>query len=171
MTDFSTGCEVALAVTDVEALARVPVCVKTGVATDNTTGLSGYAYPRWASLLWLGGPFAWFLGTQFCRQRFRIELPVRAAHMRQFLSRRRISLAIFWTGVLSGAFEIAVKGTLWLSSLLLVSGSTAWVLNGWRNGVGVYWDARRQTLVLTRVHRDFAARYEHHCRHSRTMPL
>jgi len=90
--------------------------------------------------------------------------------MRQFLSRRRISLAIFWTGVLSGAFEIAVKGTLWLSSLLLVSGSTAWVLNGWRNGVGVYWDAKRQTLVLTRVHRDFAARYEHHCRHSRTMP-
>jgi len=148
-----------LLVTDVDALAQVRVCVKTGTVTENRILMWGHAHPRWTALLWLGGPIVWFLGTSAHGRRFRIELPCQPSVVKQFTAGRRAALTIFWTGTFWGAYEIIANHPTIVSPIPLALGFAAWVFNGWRNGIGIYLDERRDAIVLTRIHLQFSSAY------------
>lgn len=137
--------------------ALAPVCVKTGVPTDNYVAIQGRAGRVGSGLMIVFGFLPWLAAAFLSSEPFDLKVPVHPTALSRFRQWRNASLSVIVIGLVTGLSAVVAD---WGQPLILlglaVAGMLSYLVNEWLNWFGVSLD-RDGALLLTRVHPAFRA--------------
>jgi hypothetical protein len=146
---------VQVSATDSELVSLPPVCVKTGLPTDDVVTVRGNASPQWTGVMVVFGFLAWLASMLLSGRRYSLEVPLQEHVLRRHRDLGRAGVVAAVAGFLLGLVAAYGGGdaAIWFLGIA-AAGLVICVVNEWVNSFGVRL-APDGSLVLTRVHPRF----------------